>query len=159
VNALSHELRTLARWPVGRWVAAAAVAVLVALVTGIPTDLVPTSLFRRMTPIPWWSWPLWVATAILAGLLAGSYVRDHRERLGTASSLGGGVMSFLAVGCPICNKLIVAALGVSGALSYFAPVQPLLGVAGLAVLLSALHRRLAESGACAVPPALANAAP
>jgi hypothetical protein len=143
---------------VSRWLVAALVAAAVALVTGIPTDLVPTSLYRRMTPIPWWSWPLWVATAVLAGLLAASYVRDRRAGVRVASPLGGGVMSFLAVGCPICNKLVVAALGVSGALTYFAPIQPLLGIAGVALLGYALQRRLAASS-CVLPERAEQAPP
>jgi hypothetical protein len=156
VTAVSLSLGALRAWPALRWFVAALVAVVVAAVTGIPTDLVPTSLYRRMTPIPWWSWPLWAATALLAGLLAASYLRDRAGGLRAGSSLSGGVMSFLAVGCPICNKLVVAALGVSGALTYFAPVQPLLGLAGVAALVYALQRRLATSAACAVPASAAD---
>lgn len=151
MDALAAPLRDFADWPARRWLAAAVVALAVALVTGIPTDLVPTSLYRRMTPIPWWSWPLWAATAALAGLLAATYVRRPvGEGRVVAPSVGGGVMSFLAVGCPICNKLVVAALGVSGALSYFAPIQPLLGVAGVVLLGYTLRRRLALSS-CVLP--------
>jgi len=158
VSSLTLSLGALAGWPGRRWIVAALAAVAVALVTGIPTDLVPTSLYQRMTPIPWWSWPLWAATAVLAGLLAASYVRDRSGGVRAASPLGGGIMSFLAVGCPICNKLVVAALGVSGALTYFAPVQPLLGLAGVALLGYALQRRLVASAACAVPAAFAEGA-
>jgi hypothetical protein len=43
----------------------------------------------------------------------------------------------------VCNKLVVAMLGVSGALTYFEPVQPLLGAAAIALTLIALRRRLA----------------
>ena len=149
MTALALSLGGLRTWPARRWVAAALVTVAVAVATGIPTDLVPTPLYRRMTPIPWWSWPLWAVTAGLAGLLAASYLRDRRGGVRAASPIGGGVMSFLAVGCPICNKVVVAALGVSGALTYFAPAQPLLGLAGVGLLGFALHRRLAAS--CPAP--------
>ena len=44
----------------------------------------------------------------------------------------GGALTFFAVGCPVCNKLVVLALGFSGALTYFAPLQPALGIAALA---------------------------
>lgn len=47
----------------------------------------------------------------------------------------GAFTTFFAVGCPVCNKLVLLALGYSGALQYFAPMQPFL--AGLAVILLA----------------------
>lgn len=147
MGTLALPLRALGGWSARRWIVAGLVAAVVAVVTGIPTDLVPTSLYTRMTPIPWWSWIFWGATAALGGLLAASYVREAGG--GSAvSPVGGGILSFLAVGCPICNKLVVAALGVSGALTYFAPVQPLLGAAGVALLAYALWRRLAVAKAC-----------
>lgn len=46
-----------------------------------------------------------------------------------------------AVGCPICHKLVVAALGISGALTYVAPVQPLRGVIGVGLLVAGLAVR------------------
>ena len=61
-----------------------------------------------------------------------------------------GLLSFFAVGCPVCNKLVVAALGTTGAVEVFAPVQPLLAVASVALLAVALRRRLATRSACPV---------
>jgi hypothetical protein len=58
----------------------------------------------------------------------------------------GGILSFVAVGCPVCNKLALLALGYSGALAWFAPVQPYLAVAGIALLYWALSRRLRNDG-------------
>jgi hypothetical protein len=47
----------------------------------------------------------------------------------------GGVLSFLAAGCPVCNQLVVLAVGTSGALNYyFRPLQPLPGLASLILL-------------------------
>ncbi|MBA2537731.1 MAG: hypothetical protein H0V20_09930 [Actinobacteria bacterium] len=145
----------LAAWPLRRWVTALLVAVAVALVTGIATDLVPTSLYRRMTPVVWWNYPIWAVSALLSGLVAATFVRvgprAPRAR-GAGSAFGGGVGSFFAVGCPICNKLVVAALGASGALSYFGPIQPFLGVASLGLLAGVLALRLRGLVACAVEP-------
>ena len=50
----------------------------------------------------------------------------------------GGLVSFFAVGCPVCNKLVLLALGASGAVSWFAPVQPVLAVASVALMAWAL---------------------
>ncbi|MEU0684020.1 MULTISPECIES: hypothetical protein [Streptomyces] len=73
------------------------------------------------------------------------------ERPRTARALIGAAASAFAVGCPICNKLVVLAIGVSGALTYWAPVQPVLAVATLALLGYALVRRLRTATACALP--------
>jgi hypothetical protein len=51
------------------------------------------------------------------------------------------------VGCPVCNKLVVLLLGAGGALSYFAPLQPVLGMVSLALLAYALCTRLRALGA------------
>ncbi len=68
----------------------------------------------------------------------------------------GGVASFgafLAIGCPVCNKLALLLLGTSGALSIWAPIQPVLGAVSLALLTATVvwRLRLRASGAtCAV---------
>jgi hypothetical protein len=148
------SMRRLAR----RVLVAAGVAVAVALATGIPTDLVPNPFFVRMTPVVWWNYPIWVVSAVLAGLVAATYVRAGVKIAGrrpAGGALGGGVLSLFAIGCPICNKVVVAALGVGGALSYFGPAQPLIGLASIALLGVALAVRVRALAACPVPPASA----
>jgi hypothetical protein len=142
----------LASWPPRRWSVAAAVTGLTALATGIPTDVIPNPVFERMTPVAWWSYPVWAATALLAGLVAATYVRSGGgARHGSPRVAGaGGLLSFLAVGCPACNKAAVLALGASGATTYFGPVQPFLAVLGLTLLAATLALRLRGAAACAV---------
>lgn len=113
-------------------------------VIAIPTAMIANPLFRRMTPPTVWSWVFWIAPALLFGPLVASYLVDgpwRRCPLLERKTLTGGVLSFLAVGCPICNKVVVAILGVSGALSYFAPLQPLLGALSVGLLGYALWIR------------------
>ena len=143
----------VASWPARRWLVVAAATVLAAVFLGVPTDLLPTPLFRRMSPIPWWDYPIWVASAALAGLIAATYdgssgVVSGREK----AEVGGGLLSYLAVGCPSCNKLAVLALGAGGTSSYFAPVQPFLGLLGLGVLAATLTWRLCGLASCRVKP-------
>ncbi|MDQ0694391.1 hypothetical protein QF048_000833 [Streptomyces sp. W4I9-2] len=64
----------------------------------------------------------------------------------------GGVLSFFAVGCPVCNKLVLVLLGSSGALSY-CPLQPLFAAASVALLADAALRRLSTRSQCPVVPA------
>ena len=54
------------------------------------------------------------------------------------------------VGCPVCNKLVLIALGSAGAMTWFAPLQPLLVVAGIAALGWALRTRIVGQRECPV---------
>ena len=60
-------------------------------------------------------------------------------------------MSFLAVGCPVCNQAVVALVGTSGALSWWAPVQPFVGLVAIGLLLWTLRQRLATYELVACP--------
>lgn len=153
---MRSALAALSAWPARRWVAAVLVAAATALVIGIPTGIVETSFYTRMTPVVWWNYPVWAVTAVLTGLIAATYVRSGGAAAGDAPdrsrrTLGAGVVSTFAVGCPVCNKLIVGLLGVSGAMSYWAPLQPVLGVLSIAVLAAGLVVRLRGAVACATP--------
>ena len=57
-----------------------------------------------------------------------------------------------AVGCPICNNLVVALIGSGETLRYWAPLQPVLGVLSIALLSTGLGVRLRGAAACPVPP-------
>ncbi|WP_326771093.1 hypothetical protein OG978_44555 (plasmid) [Streptomyces sp. NBC_01591] len=52
---------------------------------------------------------------------------------------------------PVCNKVVLLLLGASGALSYWAPLQPLVALASAALLAEAALRRLSAQVACPVP--------
>lgn len=126
-----------------RFVGASALgSILVAAVIGIPTDLLANPWYTRMTPIEADQYVWWVAVSLLSGMLLGTYALSWGSGGVQRSGLGGGVLGYLAVGCPICNKLIVAVLGTSGALSYFAPLQPALGVAAILLAVTGLFVRL-----------------
>ncbi|MFM7686119.1 MAG: hypothetical protein ACKPDI_09375, partial [Actinomycetota bacterium] len=137
---------SLRSWPLRRWVTAAVAAVVVALLVGLPTDVIPNPVFGRPVPVTWWSYPTLAVTAVLGRLLAATYVR---ERVPTTSAdaparRGGvaGMLAFFAVGCPVCNKIVVLALGTTGAMRWFPPLQHLLAVASIALMAVALRARL-----------------
>lgn len=146
-------LDELARWPARRWGTASVAALIVTLVIGLPTDVIPNPVFGRPVPVTWWSYPVLAVTAVLGGLLAATYVRvdtDDLDRPARTASIGG-LLSFFAVGCPVCNKLVVVALGTTGARSWFEPLQPLLAAVSLVLLAVSLRSRLLGAGSCPVP--------
>ena len=144
----------LAQWPRRRWVAAGLATISTILVVGIPTVLVPTPVFGREVGVTGWAWPALIVTSVLAGLVAATYVRTsaatQRDDVSRAG-LVGGFLTYLAVGCPVCNKIALLALGYTGAMQWFAPVQPFLAVAGIGLLAYALHRRLEGERSCRLP--------
>ena len=124
------------------------------LAVGLPTDVIPNPVFGRPVDVTWWSYPVLVVTAVLGGLLAATYVRVDQpdEELDTPGKAGGlgGLLSFFAVGCPTCNKLVVVALGSTGALDWFAPAQPILAGLSLVLLGWALRARLRSATVCRI---------
>jgi hypothetical protein len=152
----TSALGTIRAWSWRHVLVAGIAAVLVALAIGLPTDVIPNPVFGRPVPVTWWSYPTLAVTAILGGLLAATYVSD---RSGAPTSLddmdaptrrGGiaGLLSFFAVGCPVCNKLVIVALGTTGARQWFEPIQPALAVASIVLLAWALRGRLRASATC-----------
>lgn len=85
---------------------------------------------------------------MLIGLIAGSYFVGSATS-GEGKIVSGGVLSVLAVGCPVCNKPVVLLLGVSGALTFFEPLQLYIGVASVLLLAWTLFLRTkALAGEC-----------
>lgn len=141
------------QWPWRRVGATLLAATIFALAVGIPTGIVATPFYTRMTPVLWWNYPVWAVTSVLGGLVAATYIRRPGETAagnGAAAASGGGLLTALAVGCPVCNKLVVATLGVSGAMTIWAPLQPVLAILSVGGLLWVLRRRLRNEHACPV---------
>lgn len=159
------ELRRLAQgWSVFQlfglrsWLTAATGAIVTLVIIGIPTAIIDNPFFVRMTPVRTQDYVIWVATGLLTGLIVGTFTRSTKASVAGGKTVSGGFLSFLAVGCPICNKLALLLLGTSGALTYFAPAQLYIGIASLALLGWALHLRVkAMYGSCCAIPQQADA--
>jgi hypothetical protein len=128
-------------------------SILTGLFISLPTAIIKTPIFGREIEVTPWSVPVVIATSILSGMLFATYIKmeqsideDRSLKVGGA----GALFSFLAVGCPVCNKLALIALGYSGAIQYFAPVQPYLAGAGILLLAYALRKRLIGESLCQV---------
>lgn len=126
------------------WAAAGVASIGTAVLIGIPTDVLPNPWFTRMTPVRPLDYVFWPSTSLLVGMLLASYLLPAGAlgQAGRRVGFGSGLLGWLAIGCPICNKLIVGLLGVSGALQYFGRLQPLLGFAGVVLAAGALAVRL-----------------
>ena len=149
----------MSQWSSRRWYAAVLSGLGIGFLIALPTAVIPNPIFGRAIETTWWSYPTVIFSAILGGLLIATYVResvidDEIEVKGTDTSLQigtlGGFITFFAVGCPVCNKLVLLAIGSSGAISWFAPIQPFLAVISLIFMLWALNVRLINQNSCSL---------
>ena len=148
----------LRMWSARRWRVAVLGGIATAILVALPTAVIPNPVFGRAIEVTWWSYPVVILTGILGGLLLATYVKepglaeDEPAEEAKASKLGlaGGFIAFFAVGCPVCNKLVLLALGASGAMTWFAPVQPFLAVASVVLMAVALRIRLKNQVSCSV---------
>jgi len=149
----------LRTWSARRWRVAVLGGIATAILVALPTAVIPNPIFGRAVEVTWWSIPVVVLTGILGGLLLATYVREPglteeqpaQEARASKLGLAGGFIAFFAVGCPVCNKLVLIALGASGAMTWFAPVQPFLAVASVVLMAAALRVRLKNQVSCSVP--------
>lgn len=141
--------------PGATWGRAVPIALVAALLVAVPADLIDNPVFGRpIEPKPI-DYVILAVTAALIGIILAirpdaPNVRDETDQNRT---MWGGFVSFLAVGCPVCNQAVVALVGTSGALSWWAPVQPVVGLAAVALLVHTLRRRLDtyRLAACPIP--------
>lgn len=176
-ESLVLSIRALKAWTPRQILAAAISAAVVGVVLGIATVLIPNDLFMRDIPPVWWNYPVWILTSVMTGVLIATYVRAQRrgpfvgagsddedaasnpavvsagreERRTGRFGIAGGMLAWFAVGCPVCNKIALIALGYTGALTWFAPFQPVLAIAALVFSTVAVVWRLRGQVACPLP--------
>lgn len=162
----SCSLRALADRRLLAWTALWAAMSLLAF--GLVTAIIPNPVFaRQIPPEPFAIWT-WLVSAPLMGIVMATYTVPPRpspialitlgpgevavaERRSTTLGSLAGLGAFLAIGCPVCNKVALVLLGTSGALSVYAPIQPVIGAVSLALLVATAAWRLrlrANGGVC-----------
>lgn len=163
-ESLTLAGRALRTWTLRQHLMAAVFALGFALLVGLVTVLIPNPLFARDIDTVWWNYPAWVLTSIGTGMLTATYViptatetrnkaeETPLERRTARMGIAGGLLTWFAVGCPVCNKIALLALGYSGAITWFAPFQPVLAIAAMLLTGFALVWRLKGQIACPVTP-------
>lgn len=139
--------------PLGGWAKGIATALVSFGFLGTVAALWENPLFVRMTPAGGWE----IGLLALLSALTGVYVAIRRTACGTRRAGVGGVIGFLGIACPVCNKVLLYLFGGELLLTYFEPVRIYVAAAGTALVMAAIvaeWRRRAHSN----PPALLSAA-
>ena len=122
------------------WQWSALFALGAALILGLPTRLIPNGIWTRTVPTSPFDYVIWVLSFVLIGPLAAMMVRYPMPPAVTPRTGGkvrivtSSLLSFLSVGCPVCNKVVVLLFGLGGAMTIFNPIRPWLGVFSVLIL-------------------------
>jgi hypothetical protein len=107
-------------------------------VLGTVAALWPNPFYVRMTPAGSWEISLLGAQSVLLGLYYA--VRPPASPMRTAGL--GGLINFVGIACPICNKMLLVIFGTSTLMTYFEPVRVYVAALGIMVTVFALSREL-----------------
>ncbi len=86
---------------------------------GTVAALWENSFFIRMTPAGNWE----IALLAMLSMLSGIYVMIRRPLCSDKTIGVGGVIGFLGIACPVCNKILLLAFGSELLLTYFEPIR------------------------------------
>ena len=93
-------------------------------------------LFVRMTP----AGDFEVVLLGLLSVLLGTYVAIRRPFCSAKTAGAGGVLGFIGVACPVCNKVLLLLFGGDLLLTYYEPVRIYVAAAGVLVVAVAVAR-------------------
>jgi len=126
-----------------------------AAIIGIPSDVIPNPWFVRQIGVDGFDVFVLVALSLLTGGLAVTYaLAAGKTATAERAGVGSGIVGFFAISCPVCNKIVIALIGASGASGWFASVQPILGLIAIALASAAviIRVRAIRNGSCPLPP-------
>ncbi len=113
-----------------RIAAGAAIAAASFVLLGTVAALWDNPVFVRMTPAGGWEIALLAAMSLVAGV----YVAIRRPFCSVKGAGAGGLLAFLGVACPVCNKILLLIFGGELLLTYFEPVRIYVAAAGALLL-------------------------
>ncbi len=108
--------------------------IIVFLVLGIPTALLPTGLYDRMIQVIVFDYIFLFVVPVLFGIFISTYLKSRKTKKRTCAAAGGVISGWLAVICPICTTFLVYIFGASVLLTYFDPIRPVFGVISIGLL-------------------------
>lgn len=108
------------------------------MVGGTITALWPNPFFVRMTP----SGSAEIALLAAGAVLLGVFTVVRRPACSVRAAGAGSLMNFLGVACPVCNKLLVLALGAPFLMTYYEPWRLYFAAIGVVLLALSIAREV-----------------
>jgi hypothetical protein len=96
-------------------------------VLGTVAALWPNPIFVRMTPVGGWE----IALLSLQSVLLGCYAAIWRPTCSMRTAGAGGLLNFLGIACPICNKILLFLFGANALMTYYEPLRLYLALLGV----------------------------
>lgn len=107
-------------------------------IAGTVTASWPNPLFVRMTP----SGTAELVFLTLGAALVGVFTAVRRPACSLRRAGVGGVLGFLGIACPVCNKLLVLLIGAPVLMTYYEPIRLYVAAAGVLLLATAIAREV-----------------
>ena len=112
------------------------VAVGSCVVLGTVSALWENPVFIRMVPAAGFE----IVLLGLLSVLLGIYVAIRRPFCAAKTASAGGVLGFIGVACPVCNKILMLLFGGDLLLTYYEPVRIYVAAAGVLAVAVAVAR-------------------
>ncbi len=105
-------------------------AVLVFVTVGTVTAVWDNPFFIRMTP----GGDFELTLLFLLSILSGVYVAIRAPSCSVKKAGVGGVLGFIGIACPVCNKILMLLFGGELLLAYFEPIRVYVAALGVLVV-------------------------
>lgn len=109
-------------------------SIIIFILFGIPTDIIPNDFFTRMIPVSNLDVFFLILTSLMLGTYIGLYFYTKKRKKGKTLAYTGAAGSFVAISCPVCIKLLVLIFGAAALMTYLEPLRHYIGFLSLGLI-------------------------
>ena len=116
---------------------------------GAVTALIPNPIFTRMVQITTWDYLFLILLPILLSTFIFLKLENKsKDQKNEYTAFGAAFVSIFALGCPICNALLISIFSATALLAYFDPYRPVLGLISSVLLIVAIAFEYKNCSVC-----------